>query len=66
LQPDYNSCGGYEAKEDTSIGGGHVVAGMKKRLLLAFLLVFTFLAFVQYESVAGVSAGLSAGAGRPQ
>jgi hypothetical protein len=34
---------------------------MKKHLLLAFLLAFTFPAFAQYEAlaVAGVSAGLS-------
>lgn len=38
---------------------------MKKPLLLAFLLAFTFPAFAQYEylAVAGVSAGLSAGEG---
>jgi hypothetical protein len=39
---------------------------MKKPLLLAFLLAFTFPAFAQYEAlaVAGVSAGLSAEEGR--
>lgn len=38
---------------------------MKKPLLLAFLLAFTFPAFAQYEAltVAGVSAGLGAGGG---